>query len=153
MPREGCIDTVSLPVELLQFQAILQLFPSLFPHFLQLFVLLGKSLHGLVDISAPVVTGLLLHYSAPKLFQLQKPSQSQKEKRDLSARGNMNSLPSQLFALLAVSMHKFPSLPATFFLQVMHCKVQLFYSQGYMLEALGEISPSELKAHISRLSC
>lgn len=80
MARQGCIDTVSLPIELLQLQAILQLFPSLFPHFLQLFVLLGKSLHGLLDILAPVVTGLLVDYFAPKLFKLQKSSQSQKEK-------------------------------------------------------------------------
>lgn len=79
MARQGCIDTVSLPIELLQLQAILQLFPSLFPHFLQLFVLLGKSLHGLLDISAPVVTGFLVDYFAPKLFKLQKSSQSQKE--------------------------------------------------------------------------
>lgn len=80
MAGEGRIDTVSLPIELLQFQAILKLFPSLFPHFLQLFVLLGKPLHGLVDISGPTVTGLLVDYFPPKLFQLQKSSQSQKEK-------------------------------------------------------------------------
>lgn len=110
MAREGCIDTVSLPIELLQFQAILQLFPSLSPHFLQLFVLLGKFLHGLVDISASVVTGLLVDYFAPKLFQLLKSFQRQKEKWDLAASGNMNSLSSQLFALLAVPTHQV-SLP------------------------------------------
>lgn len=68
MARKGSIDTVSLPVELLQFQAILQLFPSLFPHIFQLFVLLGKPLHRQVNISGPTVTGLFLDYFTPKLF-------------------------------------------------------------------------------------
>lgn len=96
-----------------------------------------------------VVGGLL----SPKLFQLQKSSQSQKEKWDLIAWGNMDSLSSQLFALLAVPIHlNFPLSLLFFSCWLNTTKCSCFIAQGYMLEALSEISPSGLKAHISRFS-
>lgn len=63
---------------------------------------------------------------------------------------NMNPLSSQLFALLAVSIHKV-SLPPFYLFPAGYALQSA--AQGYMLEGVGEISPSGLKAHISRFSC
>lgn len=47
---------------------------------------------------------------------------------------------------------KFSSLPFGFFCWLSTTKCSCFIAQRYMLEALSEISPSGLKAHVSRFS-